>query len=619
MIVKCKSVFQLACLLLMLMLCDSCVGVPLSDVVTSALRVTSAKLSAESQDNETRQIHKESDSNLRAAVCQRHHHKWDCDLKCTENDGVFLNIGHCLTYERKKGFFATKCPYFQLEGHELSDTEPGYIKLPDNISELNDYMCGPMNRKGFLCEDCIDGFSISMTSIGSKCSNCTDAWYGVPLYLVIELVPITAFYLLILVFQIHITSAPMTSFILYSQISMFALVIDPPPPLERVVPQYEKSFLLKLNLFLYGPWNLDLFRSVLPPFCVISGLNFKYAAVLGYVSVLYPLFLIFLTWVCIELHGRGFKPIVCLLILFHKCLGKLKQDCGGKRDVVDVFSAFFVLSYSRLMYQSSLFLECSKVVSLNTHGHWGGLKYIFDYDSSITCGSSKYIAIAVVAALSLFIFNILPALLIILYPFKVVRFCLSKCKLDTLYLSTFMDKFYGCYRDGLRGGRDMRSFAGVYFLLRFLPFLYYPCKLYKIPFSFGSYLVLIFLSATLLIAIARPYKESYMNVFDTLLLGHITFMSKMHTDDYFKDMGTQLFTASLIPAFALGICILYIKVYNSQCCRRCTRKGNSQIEEDIVNSVLENLDRERETQPLLTHTSDSAVSSNHSRMYESID
>ena len=161
----------------------------------------------------------------------------------------------------------------------------------------------------------------------------------------------------------------MTSFILYSQISMFALVIDPPPPLERVVPQYEKSFLLKLNLFLYGPWNLDLFCSVLPPFCVISGLNFKYAAVLGYVSVLYPLFLIVLTWVCIELHGQGFKPIVYLLIPFHKCLGKLKQDCGGKRDVVDVFSAFFVLSYSRLMYQSSLFLECSKVVSLNTHGH----------------------------------------------------------------------------------------------------------------------------------------------------------------------------------------------------------------------------------------------------------
>ena len=109
---------------------------------------------------------------------------------------------------------------------------------------------------------------------------------------------------------------------------------------------------------------------------------------------------------------------------------------------------------------------------------------------------------------------------------------------------------------------------------------------------------------------------------DTLLLGHITFMSKMHTGDYFNGMGTQLLTVSLIPAFVLGIYIQYIKVfkvYNFRCCRRCTRKGNPQIEEDIVNSVLENLDIERETQPLLTHASDSAVSNNHSRMYESID
>ena len=68
----------------------------------------------------------------------------------------------------------------------------------------------------------------------------------------------------------------------------------------------------------------------------------------------------------------------------------------------------------------------------------------------------------------------------------------------------------------------MRSFAGMYFLLQYLPFFYYPCQLYKIPFSFGSYLVLIFLSATLLVAIARPYRESYMNSFDTLLLGQLT-------------------------------------------------------------------------------------------------
>jgi hypothetical protein len=126
-----------------------------------------------------------------------------------------------MTRDENEALFVTKCPYFQLKGHNVSD--PGNFKLPDNVSELNDYMCGPMNRKGFLCEDCVDGFAVSFTSMGHKCSNCTDAWYGIPLYLLIELAPITVFYLIILIFQVHITSAPMTGLIFYCTIVQYVL------------------------------------------------------------------------------------------------------------------------------------------------------------------------------------------------------------------------------------------------------------------------------------------------------------------------------------------------------------------------------------------------------------
>ena len=62
-----------------------------------------------------------------------------------------LSIGYCMTWDETGPLFVTKCPYFQLEGHNKCDL--GNFKLPDNISELNDYMCGPMNRKGFFCKD----------------------------------------------------------------------------------------------------------------------------------------------------------------------------------------------------------------------------------------------------------------------------------------------------------------------------------------------------------------------------------------------------------------------------------------------------------------------------------
>ena len=508
-------------------------SIPLSDITPCSVTVEIKDFEVENATkHEDVQRHELGKNDLRAIVCPDDPINWqpDVDVKCTAN--VLLSIGHCVTYDGKNSLYEIKCPYFQAKGHQISTgySEAGYIKLPDDISELNDYMCGPMNRKGFLCEECIGNFSLSMTSMGNKCSNCTDVLYGIPLYLLVELVPITGFYLLIFIFQIHITSPPMVSFIFYSQAFMYYMVVDRPPPLEKVVPQYENNFWCNLNLFVYSPWNLDFIRYILPPFCVFEGLSMKYVAILSYVSVVYPLVLILVTWVCIELHGRGFKPIACIVVIFHKCLAKLKQDWGDKRDVVDVFSAFFLLSYSKLMYQSSLFLVCDKVTHLHgMRGHWG-VKYIMKYDSNVLCGSSMHVTIAVVSVQIIFVFSVLPALLLTLYPFKIVRSCLSKCRLDTLCLSAFMDKFHGCYRNGLNGGRDVRSFAGLYFFIRVLLFLYYPCQLYKITFSFGSYLVLIFLSATLLIAIVRPYKESYMNVFDTVILGHFYYVHVQDTN-----------------------------------------------------------------------------------------
>jgi hypothetical protein len=131
-------------------------------------------------------------------------------------------------------------------------------------------------------------------------------------------------------------------------------------------------------------------------------------------------------------------------------------------------------------------------------------------------------------------------------------------------------------------------------------------------------LVLLFLSATLLIAIARPYKERYMNIFDTIILGHFTFMSKIQTDDYFRGMGTQVFIVSLIPALALGICLLYVKiykVYKFRCFRRWPtkfmRNNLRQISIEDANSEsvsVENSNSAKwnEIQSLLAPTTDSS-------------
>ena len=62
-------------------------------------------------------------------------------------------------------------------------------------------------------------------------------------------------------------------------------------------------------------------------------------------------------------------------------------------------------------------------------------------------------------------------LLLTLYPLKCFRIGLSKCRLDFIVVEMFVKKFHHCYKDGLNEQRDMRSYSGLYFLLRLLLFL----------------------------------------------------------------------------------------------------------------------------------------------------
>ena len=526
---------------------------------------------------------------------------WYYDVvKCTDQ-GVLLTFGYCATLDRDNNSFVTKCPYFQLEGHNVS--EPGYIGLPQNISELNTYMCGPMNRKGLLCKDCIDGYGPSVTSFGYKCSNCTDAWYGVPLYLMVEFVPITLFYLIILVFKFNLTSAPMTLFILYNQFIMYGILFDKIEPVEKLVAQGDGSPLLSILLLLCGIWNLDFFRYIVPPFCVSSKFQLTHVELLGYISVIYPIFLMFLTWVCVELHGRNFKPLVLLWRPFHRYFVILQRGWDTRSDMIDVFSSFFLLSYGKLIYQVAVFFQCSSLKYIQEGIHYSTNVLLCDLD--ISCSSQKHLLFVIPLVFVLVMFNILPALLLALYPVKVFRACLSKCRLDRLFLTAFVERFHGCYRDGLDGGRDMRSFSGMYFFLISLASLHQHYFYESLSLSVWLYVAFVFLASILLVALARPYKHMYMNVLDTLLLTHTTVICVLLSRKYFPSEVIQLFVVLLIPTFVFGLLLLFkvcIKV-KDRLARYCKNNRKQQANGETAVTVGKSRLDSCEQHPLINPTS----------------
>ena len=415
---------------------------------------------------------------------------------CMTNDEEGSFIGFCITFST------------HLLVNVTVVDEKYYIQLPDNISELNDYMCGPMNRKGRVCSRCIDGFAPSVTSIGYECSNCTGTWYGVPLYLCLEFVPLTVFYLAILVFQISVTSAPMTCCVMYSQLSVSFIIHYSKPYISL---ESSSAYIFTNDLIiLHGIWNLDLFRYIVPPFCVSPNLKSIHISFFGYISAVYPLMLIILTWVCIDLHSHNFKPLVWL---WNK-LGCLMTKRDSKSTIIDVYATFFLLSYMKLILISVMIFRESIVSQANSSQTYSVVAVA--YDTTVRYFSSEHIPFLIAALVSLLL-GLLPALILTTYPFRVFRNLLLKCSFggrSRAALNIFVEKFYSGYRDGLDGGRDMRSFASLYLFVRVLIYIFYGYFLLPSAILPGV--------CCLLIALVRPYKKTYMNNIDALILALLT-------------------------------------------------------------------------------------------------
>ena len=109
---------------------------------------------------------------------------------------------------------------------------------------------------------------------------------------------------------------------------------------------------LSILISFYGIWNLDFFRFIIPPFCVSPQIKPVHINFLYFISAIYPLFLIAISWMVIHLHSRNFKPVVWLWnklkqnFCFCRCFNT-NQDSAN--TMIDVFATFILLSYAKFV------------------------------------------------------------------------------------------------------------------------------------------------------------------------------------------------------------------------------------------------------------------------------
>ena len=395
----------------------------------------------------------------------------------------------------------------------------GYNEIPTSIKtkELEAIACSE-NRKGILCGSCIEGYATFYHSVAFTCYNTTTAHcaYGIPLYIVSELLPVTIIFIIILVFNISLTSGALYSFVFYAQLLDF-LYIDSFEALSSSETSLTK--VVKIVQMVYSTFNLKTFYGEFFSFCLISNANTMDVYMFQYGTILYAVMLVIATVLVLRLHS-------CY------CCVKLGNRCGRRNirgSIVDGLSAFLMLCY----------FQCSVITfSILTPVTLRGTGDIKNRTVPLFLGDSEYfgsghLPYAIPAVLCLVVVMLPPPCILLLEPVATKLFSLQVWpeavkqvynKLRFKFMP-FLDSFQASFKD------KYRFFAGLYFAYRVLiPLLYWSFRETPLT-SYISVEILIFFIVFLHV-LFRPYKVLWHNLLESAIFVILLFINTITIFNY---------------------------------------------------------------------------------------
>ena len=323
-------------------------------------------------------------------------------------------------------------------------------------------------------------------------------------------------YFLVVIFHIRATSSPLSALVFMSQVVVYTIRLN--VPLHMYVENNVTGFpyvALKVLLVLCGIWSLDFFRPVIPPFCVSSKIKTIYALALEYLVAFYPICLIIITYSFIKLHDN-FKAIVWLWKPFHRHFARFRRKWDSKASIINAFTTFLLLSFSKILFVSFTLLHNISVYH-NLHHH-GNPRCVLYYDPTVECYTLEYCILSAIAICVLVIFVISPTIILILYPTRLFRRCVSCCGFRRLHaLHMFVESFQGQYKDGTNGTRDFRTVSASFLILRILYLTMFVNPHRSNPPT-SVYACIAFAGATGFYAVTRPYRSNIRNNIDILIL-----------------------------------------------------------------------------------------------------
>lgn len=450
------------------------------------------------------------------------------------------------------------CPLGQCLNVNSVEKQSRFLPKDTSISALDEAVCGKY-RTGVLCSYCRTGYASHYHHSTYACKEgIKSCKYGWLLYIVMEIIPVTVFFIVVMVFNIKFTDGAVSGFILFVQLSDTMLIK------ANGFIQLPNHVLVALDVyrFITRIFNLNFFAVDSLSFCLWSKASTLDLLAFKYITILYASTLVVVIIAVFKYcHSKRLNNMLVRI--------KGESAASTKSTIIHGVSGFLVICYSECTRISLLLLISVPLYAANETGNFVKHNVAF-YNGELSFFRGKHLLYALPALVIVFTLVILPPLMLITYPlcYRVLALLrisdtgavklLCKC-VPLEKLKPFFDSFQSSYKD------EYRFFSGLYFLYRLTTLATFA---YMSHLNIYYILVQVQLAIILTVhALCQPYKKRWHNVLDALLFVTLSLINTATLFNftltlYIRNSLKYINPASTVQVFLLYLPLIYIVIYS---------------------------------------------------------
>ena len=487
------------------------------------------------------------------------------------DDGVYIRVAFVMTWDTATNQTIAAYSKYGYDNYSII-THRLYTLMPNDSQDLNETMCAPNNREGFLCENCVHGYG--PTAYSPKCMDCRkrSTLSAIAIFLTLNFTPITLMFILLILFRINITQGPIFGYVLYCQAHVITVAHLKPFHHLILLELHSYGWVLQASLFLSSFWFAD-FPLLGGNYCISESLNNMDVLLLNFGIVLYPLILVISTYILIELHARNFRPVVIMWKPFGRCFSKIRKNWSATDSIIHAYATLLLLSFGMLNDNAFELLASTNVYNSTGRVYTS----VLQNRPSIPVYSSEHIYYLVIVLTLMFFFGVCPTALLGIYSIKMFRRKLNNCCSHRIQIAfnTFVETFQGTFKDGLNGTRDYRVLPALFLIIVMVTTVFESFGSMSNNGSIILYFNMVLLVLTsFLIAYARPCKSFLTNLSLSFHMMWVTaaavilvcWMENMNISSLFL---AKLFAGIvLVPHILMISWAIYKILHNIRCVRQ---------------------------------------------------